>query len=342
MLIEYKWNNPELQKVWKKLYEGNEFLFPYSSFEYNECVYRYKKLKPSTIFQKDYFYVYFEDSKPLLLIPLSVKKKELFMFGDNISGAGNLDFIYDKEITDEQFAKAISELKEAFKGYMLKLYKINERSRLFQFINNNKEELERNYALTMDMDRVCVKIPFGDSYDEYFAGLSKNCRSNLKKAYNKSTKTNANMHLEVIKGPVGDGNVLSDCMRIYTRRESDRKNRKFDYIAFLKHRYMSALTWAIQELESDYTFCLYLNGKVAAFMSGFLTNFGEIVFPLVAMNDDFAAYAPGKLMISESVKYLQEFDKEVRVLDMSRGDERYKLEMGGIKHYNYRYNFIFK
>lgn len=88
-------------------------------------------------------------------------------------------------------------------------------------------------------------------------------------------------------------------------------------------------------MKEHYTFCLYINENPAAFMSGFVTNFNEIVFPIVAMNSSFREYVPGKLMINESIKYLQK-KESIRVLDLSRGDERYKFEMGGSKHYNYR------
>lgn len=30
-------------------------------------------------------------------------------------------------------------------------------------------------------------------------------------------------------------------------------------------------------------------------------------------------------------------EKSLRGLDLSRGDERYKLEMGGVRHYNYKF-----
>ena len=146
------------------------------------------------------------------------------------------------------------------------------------------------------------------------------------------------MELTVVDGPVIYDKLLSEMMRIYTCRESKRKNRKVDFVAFFKHRYLSALTWAIQKLDSHYTFCLLFNGVIAAFMTGFRTNFNEIVFPIVAMNGEYAKYAPGKLMICESIKYLQR-NTRIISLDLSRGDERYKMEMGGVKHYNYRFTF---
>lgn len=54
------------------------------------------------------------------------------------------------------------------------------------------------------------------------------------------------------------------------------------------------------------------------------------------MKSDFSKLAPGRVMISESVKHLQKNTK-IRCIDVSCGDERYKFDMGGHAHYNYRY-----
>ncbi len=339
MLVEFQWNDPKLIAIWKDLYKENLHLFPYSSREYNEEVFRYKKIKPSTMFQKEYFYVYYDDQQPmkaLIIFPLYKKKNSLFIFGDNISGAGNLDFVYDKNITDEQLLEAFKELANKFKGKSLKLYKVNEISRLYDFFHEYQDELCEYYHLKAEMDRVCVKVIFSNDYEEYFKNLSNNAKSNLRKAYNKCEKANVDIKLEIVQGVLKDKQLLSDLLKIYTKRESERKKRKHHYLPFLKHRYFSALAWAMQALDSHYTFCLFLNGSPVAFMTGFATNFNEIVFPIVAIDSAYSQYAPGKLMISESIKYLQAHT-EIRALDLSRGDERYKLEMGGTKHYNYQY-----
>lgn len=158
----------------------------------------------------------------------------------------------------------------------------------------------------------------------------------MHRAYKKVRSNELDMSLQVIKGPFTDKALLSDAMKIYTKRESERKNRRIDFIPYIKHRYFSALLWAMETLASHYTFCFFLNNKLVAFMTGFVTNYNEIVFPYLAIDSTFASYAPGKLMIAESIKYLQEHSA-IRVLDLSRGDEKYKFEMGGIRHYNYRF-----
>lgn len=336
MLIQYSWNDERLRDIWNKLYTDNPYLFPFSSWEYTKEVCSYKKIKPTTLLQKEYIFVYYNHDVPLMIMPLFIKKKKLYIFGENISGPDNLDFIYDKNIRDEDIFLVLKELKEKFHGIKLSLYKINEKSRLYQFFRKfYQDDLLSDYRVTIDLDRVCVKICYQDNYDNYFHSLSKNARSNIHKVYNKLRKNNISIDLQVIHGAFKNEDLLSSLMKFYTKRESERKNRKFDFFSFIKHRYFSSLTWAIKNMDEQYTFCLMMNNKPAAFMTGFSTNFNEIVFPIVSMNSSFRDYSPGKVMINESIKYLQNHKLNLS-LDLSRGDERYKFEMGGTKHYNYR------
>lgn len=49
MITMYKWDSPVLQQIWKTLYAHNTYVFPYSSWEYNEQICKYIKVKPPTI-----------------------------------------------------------------------------------------------------------------------------------------------------------------------------------------------------------------------------------------------------------------------------------------------------
>lgn len=237
----------------------------------------------------------------MVLFPLYLKKNKLHLFGDNISGAGHLDLLYDESITTKQFENAFAELKSMFPGKTLELRMINERSKLFKFLKGMAEAgADAVFQVKAEEERVCVKIPFPDDYPEYEKWFNSHARNNLHRAYKKVRSNELDMSLHI------------------------------------KHRYFSALLWAMETLASHYTFCFFLNNKLVAFMTGFVTNYNEIVFPYLAIDSTFASYAPGKLMIAESIKYLQEHSA-IRVLDLSRGDEKYKFEMGGVRHYNYRF-----
>ena len=62
------------------------------------------------MFRKNYFYVYYENSNPLMIFLLSKKHDYLILFGEGISSAEYLDFIYDENITDHQIFDALREL----------------------------------------------------------------------------------------------------------------------------------------------------------------------------------------------------------------------------------------
>lgn len=257
------------------------------------------------------------------------------MFGDNISGAGHLDFIYSMDITDEQIKTFLSEMAERYKGKQLCLYKINQRSRFIAFFQTYKTELVADYGMHLEKERICVKIDYPDTYDEYMQQLSRKARSNLRRAYKRLDKLGITYRLEVIQGAFREKKILANCMKLYTKRESRRKHRGYNFIPYIKHRYFSALTWAMQAMDSQYSFILYMNDRPAAFMTEFLTTFNELVSPLLAMDTKLHEYSPGKIMIGESIKWLQG-NTDIRCIDLSRGDEYYKFEMGGHEHYNYK------
>lgn len=70
-------NDPDLKRIWQDLYRNNRFLFPYSSWEYNFWIKKYKGFKPSALLEKDSFIVYSENGIPLIIIPLTIKKGTL-------------------------------------------------------------------------------------------------------------------------------------------------------------------------------------------------------------------------------------------------------------------------
>ena len=258
----YKWEDSALKQIWQKLYADNSYLFPYSSWGYNEQIYKYIKVKPSSMFQKNYFLVYEEEKKPLVLFPLYLKKNKLRLFGENISGAGHLDLLYDEAITTKQFENAFSELKSMFPGKTLELRMINERSKLFNFLKGMAEaSADAVFPVKAEEERVCVKIPFPDSYEEYERGLSRHSRNNLRNAYSKARRDKQDISIQVIRGPFTDKALLSDVMNIYTRRESERKHRRIDFFPYIKNRYFSPIVWAMETLASHYTFCFFLNNN---------------------------------------------------------------------------------
>ena len=52
----------------------------------------------------------------------------------------------------------------------------------------------------------------------------------------------------------------------------------------------------------------------------------------LAINEDLDYYSPGRILMNELIKYLHE-KTPIKVLDMSRGNERYKKDFGGRSYF---------
>ena len=55
-------------------------------------------------------------------------------------------------------------------------------------------------------------------------------------------------------------------------------------------------------------------------------------------NDDFARYSPGILLMHEFIHHA--IEEGLKVVDFTRGDERYKFVLGGKPHDNFDVEFM--
>ena len=54
----------------------------------------------------------------------------------------------------------------------------------------------------------------------------------------------------------------------------------------------------------------------------------RIVIPRLAIDDQFRFYSPGYLLICETMKYLLENNSSIKNIDLCRGTEKYKTDLG--------------
>lgn len=80
---------------------------------------------------------------------------------------------------------------------------------------------------------------------------------------------------------------------------------------------------------------LYINGSMAAFMSGLSGN-DRLIIPRLSIDETLKRYSPGMLLVVESIKYLIK-STDIRVLDLSQGQEQYKYNLGAVEHLSYRF-----
>lgn len=247
------------------------------------------------------------------MLKYSNGKTELFGFANGFNESGML--FESVEILPE----CIRLIKETY-GEALFL-KIDERSPLATFARQNVQSTSN------------AEIRFGNDFDEYFKNLSKSVRQNIRTAYNRLSSDDNTVEIKVFAGD--DELPIDDIINLYSLRHEKKYAVK---TGFLKKWFLKTQSFATQlylHSPNALTFVLYINGSMAAFMSGLSGN-GRIIIPRLSIDEMFKRYSPGMLLVVESIKYLIK-STDIRVLDLSQGQEQYKYNLGAVEHLCYRF-----
>ena len=173
-----------------------------------------------------------------------------------------------------------------------------------------------------------VKIIFC-SYDEWFSGLKKSVRQNLRTAYNRIDKDEITYNVDYYTGESIPKNLLEQLVTVYNNRHAEHYQIKTSAI---KRFYLQHLDFSTRDLGNNPDArhaVLFINHQVAAFFSGYFDSFSKsIIIPRLSINPDYYRYSPGYVLLSEAIKNYSE-NSDVNCLDLSTGVEKYKLDLGG-------------
>ena len=317
----------KIKDIWIDFYSNNSRLSPYSSYDFAECYKKYFHLGFKRAFMKQEFFLAKENEDVIAIVPLIKNGKDYYLYGD-LCASGYLDFIYNGTVSDKIIAELITCVRKNISrcGGILHLNKINERSMLFPYLQQNATEVSIH---------PCVNVHFGDSYEEYFKRLGKSIRQNVRTAYNRMNREGKSYRFEIYIHEQAPAEIVKKEMDIYHKREEHRNNKKTPGIVKEIRQRFNPISLSTTTMEEAVHACFYIDNMMAAFLSGYITNDNlAIVVPRHAINDDFNLYCAGALLITETIKYCIE-NTGIRNLDLSRGDEKYKYTLGGVTHYNH-------
>ncbi len=180
-----------------------------------------------------------------------------------------------------------------------------------------------------------VRILFQDGLEGYMRSLGANARSNLRKARNRLRRHGKGISFS-FRSSVGIGEPMDGraaraqlrrCRSVYLKRQRSRyRNGGFLARLFFQHGSYVALS---VPGEGAFFAALEIDGCIAAYMEGYV-NMSRLALevPRIAMNAAFERYSPGRLLVVEAVSWLCA-NSDIRTIDLCRGDEKYKLDLGG-------------
>ena len=310
------YNINRLKNDWIALQQKGGLNSPFQEYEYMKRT--WKLLYPYYLKGKFVarFYSFYDEGECVMILPIvhyfAGRKAELLA---NVNGLNYCDVLS----VDKRYIKPALDI--VAQDYdLLECSKVLESSLLYS-------ALEATLSVKRTINNVCIH--FGEDYDVYNKMLSKSTRQNLRTAYN---RLNADGRLLEFKVLVGESNWdYAPFIDLYNARHATRYGVKTSCLKrwFLLHQSFATLNYT--KNKNGLTLALYIDGKLAAFMSGMLGKKQEYVVPRLSINDDFGFYSPGMLLLNEAIKYFIA-ETDVRHLDLSQGEEPYKYKMGGELH----------
>ncbi len=320
----------DLKDKWERLYERNPALTPYSSYEFNCMVCRYYRCGASRLFfHTKIFEILDQDDNTLMIIPLYGQGGRYYIIGDLLM-TGYLDFIYGADAREEDFAQALALLQKELKGSRLCLNKVNQRSRLNDY-------LSPRYPAVEQPESTCVSIAFGSDYDAYFQSLSKNIRQNIRTRCNRLQRQDLPWEVDVKIDTSIDPKMKSEILGVYNERSFDKNQAQVGWLLRLTRHYLNPITISTMKMAGNFNSVLRIDGAIAAILCGYVnSDQSTVILPRIAMNSAYSQFSPGLLLITETIRWLID-NTGITNLDLSRGDEAYKFALGGKAHHNYAY-----
>lgn len=165
--------------------------------------------------------------------------------------------------------------------------------------------------------------------------VSRNVRKHLHVAANRIRRANLKMRVEIYSAcglglpldTVAGRQTLRACRQVYLHRQAQRYAHAGGRARF----YFKNCNYVSLSVPGEIgcLVVLWIGTEIGAYLEGYVNRARRAVeFPRVAINGKWAWYSPGILLL-DAVSTELARTTPIRFIDLGRGDERYKLEMGG-------------
>lgn len=318
-------NTPSVRKMWCTTAANSQ---PF--FQHDYLSYVWKQVKYFSLYSPRLACVTSDQGEPLMLLPLRWNwVKRCYKMLSDIQGCGQADALFNSQLTEEEKMKCVAFFYN----------NIHEQCRFKRLPDNSALLKAVQGARVERQSQVCVKIDFPQGAEPLLASLSKSVRQNLRTAYNRMNRDSITYRLQVYRGEEMTNEVWQQMMAVYLGRLFTKYKMKaqdnywYRYTHYWKYRHIKHDTKSLRRLPNSFHAVLYGNGHLMGFMSGFISYDGtRTVIPRLAIDNQYRFYSPGYVLLAEILRWL-DTNTQCRCLDLSRGDEQYKLDLGGVKYH---------
>ncbi len=328
----------QIRDEWYMLQEGSDMTL-FQSYQWFQMLLEHY-IPSDTIYYESIYAVVYYSGSPVMIAPLWIVKKTFRLLnqkGVYLLGRGSfsdyLNFVY-KDFDPNAFSFLMSDLSCKYGVKFVTFENFRESTSFYRYIIEN-------YSVSRNSEYPCVGLNLPASVDEYHKMLSKSSRQNLRTANNRLKKDGRNLIFNFDDQKI-DRNM---CLDLREAKLSVTYTKiplwiKYKYRILNRIRYQFPNFTPILFYSDSKVMTAYDDeGKLRAFFNYGYDSAGTCIRVMAAGTDlDFARYSPGMLlMYNFVVRAINE--GEMREVDFTRGDEKYKFSLGGQLHRNHTIKF---
>lgn len=339
----------KIEYAWKKLENGSDMTAFQLYDWYKNINPLYFKEKTKNFFREWIYVLAEENGEPFMIAPIQVVKigfscrgygvKKAFYFIGRQGYTDYLNFIYKNFSTNA--VKAIFQyLKDRYRSVKIcKFEQLMVKTSLYEYLCTCGV-VTNGFSDSKDC---CMMLEVPDSFEEYKKRISKNLISNIRKSLNRQNRENVELCYEMIYSlDAKTSQVLLDIRseRLREKEKNALRNASFlgkvyNYSAYVIKKIFSAEHNVIIESCNPWCFVVRHGERIVGYFWGIKSEFnGEYYMILAGVDKEYERYTP---VLSQFYLYIQELcdseDNHIKVIDFTRGGERYKKEIGGTERY---------
>lgn len=311
------------------------------------------------------YIIIFQSETPVLIAPLwivrrtfnVVNKKGAYIIGKE-GYSDYLNLIY-KDFCVEAFRLLLATLKKEYGIHIFHFDNLRENTKLYAYIKS---------AAHIKSSRICVALHIESTSEKWFKGLRKSAKQNIRTAKNRC-KAN-NIEIQYAFDAERTRQTIEQCVLLKKNRDSQKnsplplkdlirsKIKEKKIISSLRHFLTSVIT--LQHIKQRYYYHLPIfnpltspsntklmlalsdNKIIAFFLYGLNKERKEIVVLTAGFDEAYKRYSPGILLMEAFVKMvMDDIISDYKIIDFTRGTEKYKYDLGGLNHTIYSMSYRF-
>lgn len=318
----------QIQDEWKALETGEEMTL-FQSYQWHQVLLRQYIPMDTSKFESLYAVVE-SNGNPCLIAPLWIVKKTFRLLnkkGVYLLGRGSfsdyLNLVY-QNFDGSAFDYLFSDLSRRYGIQYFIFELLGETTSVYRHIIDN-------YVVSRNSEYPCVSLNLPSSIEEYHRMLSKNSRQNIRTANNRLKKDGKSLTFNFDDQHID----RNRCLEIREAKQLVNYSKlplmyryKYKILNSFRYHFNSFIPFVSFSGSKVMTACDE-DGLLKAFFNYGYDSDGKCIRVMTAGTDlDYARYSPGVLLMYNFIlNAIQEGN--IREIDFTRGDEKYKFSLGG-------------